>query len=105
VEAAGSNPATPTSIIKALFIKNERGFFILQRCGLCLQERKNEKVQQSVTLGDKTFKHRFERSEKEKWSISETSVSVSEALILALKDSAEAFALLLFKEVYCGSNY
>jgi len=29
-----------------LFVENERGFFILQRCKLCLQERRNEKAEQ-----------------------------------------------------------
>ena len=41
-----NRPATPTSIINALFVENERGFFILQRCKLCLQERKNKKDEQ-----------------------------------------------------------
>ena len=43
MEAAGSNPATPTSIIKALSVEHGRGFFILQRCKQRLQKRKNKK--------------------------------------------------------------
>jgi len=36
-------PATPTSRIKALFVENERGFFILQHCKQGLHKRKNKK--------------------------------------------------------------